>query len=1324
MRWLTTACLIGLPMLSSGALAQSTRPHEHDHSDVVIEGSGSPPLQRKTWADAPRAARSGGISTTPDNQILLELASGDTADPNPVDLEGRTLVFTPDGHGGYSRSVQPLAWEDHLGEAVADEAVVELESFMFDFAGQRWGAFHVSRHGLLTFGAPFAWSYYRDGRFFTMREIVAAFVHSPTISPLYAPAFGDWRQGVDDRNSSRLVAQWPDRIVVTWIVRDTQSYVRGVPTGPNRFQAVLHADGSVQFNYADITSGDGIAGLFTNVVQKGDLIASVVDATDPGVPGHLDLLDAAIYTSNTDAVIVEFTLRDRVPEPPAGERYSYRLHFDTDEPYWNHPLDWSDEDATWLIDVREGGEYTAHGNGVRGFLAGKGEAIISLLADASVLRVDGRGIRAMAVAGAAHFRGDQWVQGDYDSRALLQFPSPEASRGVDLSTADGSFSPNQYEVFHNRGLPDLEELACRVIENLGDEFDLMVFHNEFEVDSQEAGSPVSPYSYIPGTGTGERRSPCGQGRLKALLVRPISMHTFYAPNLDNVLGQVAHEFGHVWSAYLSYSKGGRRESLVDDICRCHWRFELHTPAAFPPRGRQDAGSHMSVSPPGSAVGGGFWHENADGTFTPGRVHPERSGPSWLDLYLMGLADAHEVPDMFILRNAQPLNDGSGAYRADKETVTIAQIVAAEGPRVPSAADSQKVFNAGFVYLVEPGQKPSSDLLQLHARYIGELADRWFGFTGERSRITTVVSSQGNRSPMAVGALAPLAFTVGEEAVQLEVAGAFRDPDRDLLTYGATSSKPEVVSVSVSNSTVTVKPMAAGTAVVTVTATDTDGSNTTASQKFTVTVGGITSRLFVPIVLRSRGRTPGSLFTSELTLTNRGSTTADIHYTYTASFGGGSGTALDSLEAGRQRIIPDAIAYLAALGVPIGEGSAGGTLVVDFSNLSSPSDAAVTVRVATPVEEGRGRAGLAYGGLSPTQLLDGPAWLAGLRQNSQDRSNVAVQHAGGAGEGDITLRVTVFSGDPKAHGTSVVLEDRILPPGAFHQFNSILKEAGFDNGYVKVERVTGTAPFYAYGVINDNFNSDGSFVFPVREDSLVGRREQTLPVIIETGTFTSELTVTNFSRVPKTVDFRFVADAVEADDDTASFSLTLQACEQRILPQIVDWLRQQEVEGIGPANRAFVGALFATVGEGDMSGIVIGARTGAPDQRGGQYGLFYNGVPYGSASVEATWIYGMQQNGENRSNLALVNTGEIDDSSSTFEITVYDGSGESQTRTKSVTLAPWRWTQINGILGSTRQGYVQVRKTSGNNPFVTYGVINDGGMPGERSGDGAFLPARE
>ena len=86
-----------------------------------------------------------------------------------------------------------------------------------------------------------------------------------------------------------------------------------------------------------------------------------------------------------------------------------------------------------------------------------------------------------------------------------------------------------------------------------------------------------------------------------------------------------------------------------------------------------------------------------------------------------------------------------------------------------------------------------------------------------------------------------------------------------------------------------------------------------------------------------------------------------------------------------------------------------------------------------------------------------------------------------------------------------------------------------------------------GVINDNFNSDGSFVFPLTESSLVGTSGQTLPVIIETGTFQSELTLTNFSASDKQVDFSFVAEAVETGDDTAAFSLTLEAGEQRILP---------------------------------------------------------------------------------------------------------------------------------------------------------------------------------
>jgi hypothetical protein len=53
-------------------------------------------------------------------------------------------------------------------------------------------------------------------------------------------------------------------------------------------------------------------------------------------------------------------------------------------------------------------------------------------------------------------------------------------------------------------------------------------------------------------------------------------------------------------------------------------------------------------------------------------------------------------------------------------------------------------------------------------------------------------------------------------------------------------------------------------------------------------------------------------------------------------------------------------------------------------------------------------------------------------------------------------------------------------------------------------------------------------------------------------------------------------------------------------------------------------------------------------------------------------------------------------------------------------------QIDSILRqyapASSSGYALVTKMGGNNPFLTYAVINDGGQPGQRSGDGAFVKA--
>ena len=474
--------------------------------------------------------------------------------------------------------------------------------------------------------------------------------------------------------------------------------------------------------------------------------------------------------------------------------------------------------------------------------------------------------------------------------------------------------------------------------------------------------------------------------------------------------------------------------------------------------------------------------------------------------------------------------------------------------------------------------------------------------------------------------------------------------------------------------------------------------------------------FVPVVLTSSGRN-NSFFTSELTLTNRGDQPATLNYTYTAHIGGGSGTASETLAAGRQQIVPDAIGHLRTLGIPIpNAGNRIGTLRVA---ISGSSRVGVMVRTTTRVADGR--AGLAFPGVAVG--FEEAVYLCGLRQNRQDRSNVAFQNMGTQGE--ITLRTTVYSGEAGDSGFRV-LEAVTLAPGGFYQYSGLLATAGFTQGYVKVERVKGTAPFYAYGVINDQANSDGAFVFPVTASALRGTRGQTLPVIVETGVFASELMVTNFSKEAKTVTFRFRAEAIRTPDKTASLEWNFQPGQQVIVPNAVETMRQMGLPKIGPPGPAFAGALDATVARGDMSGIVIGARTGTSGG-GGQYGVFYNAVPYGNAFTEAAWVDALQQNEENRSNLALVTTAEVDNSPSVFTLEIYDGTTGMLASTVTGIRVPARgWRQINGILDNhapgVTQGYVLIRKTSGNNPFLAYGVINDGGSPGQRSGDGAYLAA--
>ena len=336
---------------------------------------------------------------------------------------------------------------------------VEFGDFEFDYAGRRWNSVFMSKHGLLTFGAPLDYSKHFEAWFSPMSESAARLANTPTISALYKPAFG----GLYGRDplASQFVARFTDRVVVTWFASEYDAYRLAVPDHAERFQAVLHADGAIQLNYGRITVRDGVVGLFSDVVEKGDLFAFVADSADPDLPGHLDLLEVALYEADADTVILEFTTREPIPEPTTGF-YNYRLFFDTDPPY---SQDWSDIDLVWKIEI--GGDRSVWGGTSR---SGDTPNRIELLADIRDLR----GLSASVWAGADEYDDSRsFVRGDGTTPVSLRLPTMAP---VDLSEPERGSSRRQSEVFHHRGLPDMAAIACSIIENLGDRFDLFVFH--------------------------------------------------------------------------------------------------------------------------------------------------------------------------------------------------------------------------------------------------------------------------------------------------------------------------------------------------------------------------------------------------------------------------------------------------------------------------------------------------------------------------------------------------------------------------------------------------------------------------------------------------------------------------------------------------------------------------------------------------------------------------------------------------------------------------------------------------------------------------------
>jgi hypothetical protein len=710
------------------------------------------------------------------NLIVMTLDEGVLGTESLFDLVHHTLRFTP-AESQYRVENATWQWDPEFGSEMSGSQAT-MTSFAFPFSGKTWNAFSVGVSGSITFGEVAGGRGGRGGgisvdRFAELAQAARTLINTtPAISVFFKPRM----------SGARYLKELDDRAVITWSLTEPFGGVQDMSWRPtvNRFQAVLHKNGTIDMSYDEVAANDAIVGIYPMVTggiekQIGQIPGGAV--TDPVTNAAPHLSIKSVRLSSVDGLFLKAAIETAGPLLPEGDPgvsgIMYRVCLNAKKP-----------DAECTREARADAVWTIQGGGIgRGGRGGGGTPryIATGTGVSTQVKVEGNTLTLQGTLPAGLKAGDQVFlsavalpagASEPASRAAAQpvrltgLASPE----VDLSSAkreDGPF-PVVYQAFHYLKPPRAVDLTCTMIKALGDKFDFLAYYSDFRIDNPEAGtSSTGPLGGGPdggavtGIGANQRNlaSYCTQGRFQWQYIQPVyvgsnqmqeyppeglqesNSHNIAAytqqlaertfngkiPPYDYAMSQIGHEMGHRWSAFVSAKAGS--ESI--QLGPTHWARGLHAPVAFPYQRPVEA----------SAMGGGVWQDNFDGTYTQldDDYYVPATGWSYLDLYLMGLIAPGEVPDFFILRNLVAAGkDGNGrpTFKADRTKVTIQDVIAAEGPRLPDVAHSQRHFNTGMVVVVEHGKKPSKELLERTEGIRLRWMDYWVTTTGNRSTMTT------------------------------------------------------------------------------------------------------------------------------------------------------------------------------------------------------------------------------------------------------------------------------------------------------------------------------------------------------------------------------------------------------------------------------------------------------------------------------------------------------------------------------------------------------------------------------------------------------------
>jgi hypothetical protein len=244
-----------------------------------------------------------------------------------------------------------------------------------------------------------------------------------------------------------------------------------------------------------------------------------------------------------------------------------------------------------------------------------------------------------------------------------------------------------------------QAVAARYLASHPDKYDFLVVFTTFEFDTGVATAFYNPIRNDT-TGLGLptfdlSAAYASAGTLQGYVdMAALGRYTFAvgSPNYHNSVDVLAHEIMHRWGTHVHFidAVGHDSADLLGQEA-AHWSYFLDTDA--------------------SVMYGNDWQAQGAGFQSVGARH--RFSP--LDLYLGGFAAASEVPPFTLIRNgtggtATDLPRLGAVSDGQAETITIEQIIAASGTRVPSVLDTQKNFSAAMILLKRPGENVAPERL--------------------------------------------------------------------------------------------------------------------------------------------------------------------------------------------------------------------------------------------------------------------------------------------------------------------------------------------------------------------------------------------------------------------------------------------------------------------------------------------------------------------------------------------------------------------------------------------------------------------------------------